>query len=91
MEGNGTKCDGSDAKVIFGEALLLDAPGEREAYLDRVCAGDQALRGEIDSLLRAYAQAGDFLEDTQPLPAPGNDSEGSGTTIGRYKLLEQIG
>src|SRR5262245_46104107 len=39
-------------KEILGEAMDL-APGERAAYLDSACAGDGALRTEVESLLTA--------------------------------------
>jgi serine/threonine protein kinase/WD40 repeat protein len=82
-----------DAKTIFGEALKLTTPGERQAYLDQACAGNQELRQEVESLLGAYARAqeGDFLGQTRPLPASDFLIEPTGTMIGRYKLLQRIG
>jgi serine/threonine protein kinase/Tfp pilus assembly protein PilF len=80
-----------EAKLIFGDALRLSVPGERAAYLDRACAEDLELRQEVESLLSAHAQAGDFLKQTRPLPASDSLIEHAGTRIGRYKLLEQIG
>jgi hypothetical protein len=84
-----------DIKSIFSEALEKDTPEERSAYLDRVCGDDSDLRAEFESLLENYDKAGDFLES----PLGGSDvtlddsplSEGPGTKIGRYKLLELIG
>jgi hypothetical protein len=80
-----------DAKLIFGEALRLSVPAARAAYLDQACAGDLVLRQEVESLLSAYAQAGDFLAHTMPLPESDVTLEHPGTRIGRYKLLERIG
>ena len=41
----------------------LDCPsGERDSYLRRACAGDEALEREVRSLLRVEPQAGAFLE-----------------------------
>lgn len=34
---------------------------ERAAFLTRACAGDEALRGEVEALLAGDARAGDFL------------------------------
>ena len=85
------KSENPDAKLIFSEALPLANPVERAAYLDQACAGDLALRQEVESLLSAHAQAGDFLDHTIPLPAPDFLIEPTGTMIGRYKLLEKIG
>jgi len=85
------------ANDLFLQALELCSPDERQEYLDKACAGDTALRAEVESLLRANAHAGSFLEspapplhlaltvDEQPI------RETPGTVIGPYKLLEQIG
>jgi eukaryotic-like serine/threonine-protein kinase len=85
------KSENQDAKLIFGEALRLSVAAEREAYLDQACPRDQALRQEVESLLSAYANAGDFLNQTCPLPASDFLIERTGTMIGRYKLLQKIG
>ena len=46
---------------LYHEAL--DLPAERRsAFLDRACAGDEGLRHEVESLLGAHQQAGDFIE-----------------------------
>src|SRR5262245_31339251 len=42
-------------------ALSLDSPA-RTAFLDQECGGDAWLRREIESLLAADTDAGDFLE-----------------------------
>jgi WD40 repeat protein/serine/threonine protein kinase len=84
-----------ELKAIFCEALDCPSGAERREFLERACAGDQALRARIDALLAAGHDAGDFLE--QPVPAPSTTwnppepLETSGTIIGPYKLLEQIG
>ena len=76
---------------IFAQALEQKSPAERENYLAQACQGDPALRREIDSLLRAHEQAGDFLGKRMPLPAVEIAAECPGTMIGRYKLLQKIG
>jgi len=77
-------------------AALENRPGlAREAYLSSACGADTALRAQVEALLHANTEAGDFLET----PALGPDTlapeppvaEGPGTVIGRYKLLEKIG
>jgi WD40 repeat protein/serine/threonine protein kinase len=85
------------ANELFLKALDLRADGARQEYLDAACAGDAALRAEVEALLEASARAEGFLES--PVRArPGivtvHDppvSERPGTMIGPYKLLEQIG
>ena len=83
------------ADEILLAALEKPTPAERAAYLDSACGPDAALRALVQGLLKAHEAAGSFLE--QPLfePMPTIDqlpsSEKSGTVIGPYKLLEQIG
>jgi hypothetical protein len=48
-------------REIFEQALEKKDPAEREAYLAQACAGDAQLRREVESLLRADDQPGDFL------------------------------
>jgi len=89
------------AKELFLAAVEIDSPAERTAFLQRACAGDEALCRRIDSLLKAHEQTANILDHAAPnLPAlpPGNCPpdqptciEGPGTVIGPYKLLEQIG
>jgi len=53
----------SDREVdIFTEALELSL-GERDAFLERVCSGDQDLRRRLEAMLRAHDRLGNFLEE----------------------------
>jgi serine/threonine protein kinase/tetratricopeptide (TPR) repeat protein len=85
-------------KEILNEALAMPEE-ERDALLDRACAGDEILRAEVTSLINAEREAPAFLdqptwtdrqtdEHTMPQSSPGPEP---GDTIGRYKLLEVIG
>ena len=78
-------------KEIFAQALERKWPAAREDYPADVCPGDPALRREIESLLRAHEQDGDFLGKTIHLASPDVTLERTGTMMGRYKLLEKIG
>ena len=82
-------------ETVFGEAMEIAAPAERSAYLDRACGGDAVLRRQVESLLDAHTRAGDFLESPASTPtitrATKPAVEGPGTTIGPYRLLEEIG
>jgi serine/threonine protein kinase len=61
---------------------------ERAAFLERECA-DPELRERVLGLLRRHEEGGSFVV---PLLDPGTSpSEGPGTVIGRYKLLQHIG
>src|SRR5947209_5209536 len=81
---------------IFAAAVALADADERAAYLEQACAGDAALRGRVEALLRAHARAGHLLD--RPVPG-GPEQTGAyaagalpGTVLtGRYKLLEAIG
>jgi eukaryotic-like serine/threonine-protein kinase len=83
-------------REIFDAALAIADPAGRAAYLDQACGGDPALREHVEDLLGLHGQLGSFLErPAAPLAAATvaepSVSEGPGTVIGPYKLLEQIG
>src|ERR1700733_1576438 len=79
---------------IYFAALEKPTSGERCAYLDQACAGDEELRRRVERLLCAESKVGDFLESPAPeiaaafVPSP---TQCAGTVIGPYTLLEQIG
>src|SRR5437899_1161848 len=75
-------------ELIFDAALQKGSVGERAAYLEGACGRDVDLRGKVETLLKAHAAAGGFLQATLTSAAP---HEGPGTIIGRYKLLQPIG
>src|SRR5262245_34534802 len=92
------------ANDLFLKAWELASDAERVAFLDRECAGDAALRAEVDALLDASRRAGGFLEQPAVGPVetashePANPAmattaaldPGAGAVLaGRYKLLEQ--
>lgn len=83
---------------LLNAALELPA-AERAAFLDRECAGQAALRGRLERLLRAHGQAATFFESaslnnraaaflpTKLVPV----TKEIGRCIGRYELLERLG
>ncbi|MHC4558748.1 MAG: protein kinase domain-containing protein [Planctomycetota bacterium] len=81
-------------EAIFKAAIQLKAQAEREAYILEACEDDQELLEKVRVLLK-YHESNSFLDapifepdiilDESPL------TEGPGTVIGRYKLLEKIG
>ena len=76
-------------------ALALE-PWERAAHLDRVCAGDQSLREEVESLLASHEEMGSFMEEPKfgALPilfSSSRDPSLLGQRIGTYDILEEIG
>jgi hypothetical protein len=54
--------DTQTPKEILGQAVEISDLIERKVFLDEACAGDEALRSEVESLLAAYVQSGDFLD-----------------------------
>ncbi|MCK4294706.1 MAG: serine/threonine protein kinase, partial [Planctomycetes bacterium] len=85
----------NDIEAIYSAALEKGSQAERSAYLDAACGDDPVLRARVEALLKAHAEAGDFLEVPPlgrgaTLDQPGQ-IEGPGTMIGRYELLELIG
>src|SRR5262249_43139486 len=81
---------------IFACAIERPSPEERAAFLDAACGADVELRRRIEALLRAHDEAGGFLRDQPAARDPAAtvdrpDSEGPGSVVGPYKLLEQIG
>jgi serine/threonine protein kinase/tetratricopeptide (TPR) repeat protein len=84
-------------RSIFMEALDFDDPGQRLSYVDRACGGDERLRARVKALLGRH-QANDQLVldrmptvDHSPMEDVALPVEEPGTSIGPYKLREQIG
>jgi serine/threonine-protein kinase len=78
------------------DAALEREPSERAAFLDEACAGDDALRREVESLLAAHERAGSFIE------MPASDSSAGlvtkektcltvGRRIGHYEVISRLG
>lgn len=80
---------------VFHAALPLDADA-RTAYLDGACAGDAALRAEVDSLLAALKEREGFLQEPAfdlALKVMSSDKaeELTGKLVGPYTIREQLG
>ncbi len=84
-----------NAEEIFHKAMEIADPTERAAYLEQACGADGKLKAEVEALLKAHEQAGDFLESPAMDAAATLDGDaridGPGTMIGRYELLNLIG
>jgi serine/threonine protein kinase/tetratricopeptide (TPR) repeat protein len=86
-------------RAIFSAALDRPDATERARFLDEACGADASLRERVEKLLCAHDEAGGFF--SQPSKAPSSSQPGSrtvafvtekaGDSIGRYKLLQQIG
>ncbi len=82
-----------DAKQILGEAIEILDPARRKAYIEEACASRPDLHREVQQLLEAYEQAGDFIESPcfHYLDDRSDSSGPKGDTIGPYRLGERIG
>jgi non-specific serine/threonine protein kinase len=78
---------------IFYAAIKL-GDEERAAFLSHMCASDDELRSDVESLIRAHEEPGDFLDTPPSILTAGLledfDME-VGQSIGRYRILAPIG
>ena len=65
-------------KAVFDHAAEIESPSERAAYLAEACAGHADVRREVDELLRAYGDAGSFLESGPAAAPAGGATEADG-------------
>ncbi len=97
-----TQPDLTRVEEVFQAAADLPG-GQRHAYLDGACDGDETLRATVQRLLDRL-DTGESLVHPGALPGAGADergaagpfpaaaaAEGPGAVIGRYKLLQVIG
>src|SRR4051794_27582434 len=77
-------------EAIFSEALEIPSAEARVVFLARACAADPELRRQVESLLDAHDRAGRFLA-SPTISIESGSPEPVGSTVGPYKLLEQIG
>jgi len=89
-------------KSLFHAAVEMDA-GERPAFLDEACAGDDELRRRVEALLASHEQAGAFLvspalveagviaADEQERSREEQATALTGGRIGPYEIIREIG
>jgi eukaryotic-like serine/threonine-protein kinase len=86
----------TDIKVIFSDALEIPEADERAGYLDTACGTNAPLRQQVEILLQEHERVTDdflkspLIEDSANLEVTAL-TEGAGTVIGPYRLLEKIG
>ena len=71
-------------KELFQAAVVL-APPDRDAFLEQACHGDRTLKQEVESLLSAHGEAGDFAE------RPATDTLTESAANGHYQILSLLG
>jgi serine/threonine protein kinase len=75
-------------KEIFQSALDR-APEERSAFVGQACGEDREIRAEVESLLMAHREAGDFAASGLGIRDLGLDL--IGREIGAYRILSRLG
>ena len=88
---------------LFHQALAIDDPARREAFLDEIGRDQPALKEAVARLLAVHEQTGSFMkcppvlavDPPTELPAGAAEyqlpAEKAGDRIGPYKLLQKIG
>ena len=86
---------GRSEKEIFFDVVEKATPQERADYLDLACGQDPLLRRRVEELLAKHFQEDGFMQGPAVqgacTAAFAPLSEGPGTFIDRYKLLEKLG
>ncbi|HEX8399867.1 MAG TPA: protein kinase [Pyrinomonadaceae bacterium] len=86
-------------ETFFHSALSLSGE-ERTAYLSQACAEDNSLRCEVESLIAAFEENGEFLDEPAfdlGMKVIESDLESdlatslAGQTIGSYNILSKLG
>jgi serine/threonine protein kinase len=81
-------------ETIFDAAVAIADPLERARFVAQACGADHELRAAVEALLKSH-DSRSLLDvpvlDCGAVEDPGRLTEGPGTVIGRYKLLEKIG
>jgi hypothetical protein len=84
-----------DEEVVFKAARKITSPEARADYLKEACGDDPTRLSRLAALLRVLDEEPDFLESPPAglvaLPDVPAVAEQPGQSIGRYKLLEEIG
>ncbi len=75
---------------VFQAALELP-PERRAGFLESACLTDDELRAEVESLLSAHEEAGDFIEDSASDVAASLFEESRPKQVGQYKIEKLLG
>jgi hypothetical protein len=89
-------------EILFEGLSSIEDPQEREDFLNQTCHGNPTLRARLEDLIALRDEAERFfVMEPEPLSfdpgepaekAPEQEfTEGVGTRIGRYQLLERLG
>lgn len=81
-------------ETLYSEAVLIEDPAERLAFLADRCGHDEVLLTRVSRLLAARSERGDFLAypgSIGPCLTGPTEIERAGHRVGSYRLLEEIG
>jgi Flp pilus assembly protein TadD/tRNA A-37 threonylcarbamoyl transferase component Bud32 len=83
-----------EVEALF-QAALEREPRTRSAFLEEMCASDPELRQEVESLLRAHADASGYLESPALGAQPSSEFDLRGrltaALAGRYTIERELG
>ncbi|MEZ5427788.1 MAG: protein kinase [Pyrinomonadaceae bacterium] len=80
---------------VFQSAVELKTD-ERQDFLDRICLEDESLRDQVETLLAAHAEAGNFITgnaaaDVGHLFTNGEEMTRPGGSLGHYEIVSVLG
>src|SRR5580658_3172954 len=88
-------------EALFEAARQLSSAAARRAFLDEACVDDAPMRAKVEALLVAQEEADKFFNELSPFSRKQQQTEiqaedtlpteGPGSRIDRYKLLQKIG
>ncbi|MCF7972327.1 MAG: protein kinase [Phycisphaerae bacterium] len=85
----------TDVKTAFINALDMHTDAERQAYLNSVFSDNAELCEQVEALLHSHNTAHGFLDSEvfgwQMTGEQSSNTEGTGTVIDRYTLMETVG
>jgi hypothetical protein len=76
-------------KSVFARAIALD-PEARAAFLREACEGNEALHGEVSSLLGFHDER-ELIAEPAPSPVVGGESLAPGSMVGEYRIENLLG
>ena len=84
-----------EVKQLF-HAALERAPESRAAFLDKACSGDESIRREVESLIKAHETEGSFIDSpayevAAKMLVDDQVELVAGQTFGHYKVLAPLG
>ena len=82
-------------ETLFAAAIEIQDDSQRREFLDRECEGNSQLREQVEELLAYHGSSNPLDRAVPSMPTAAYLNTGtlakSGTRIGPYKLMEQIG